>query len=123
MEGGSDIDGADAAFEQGSIAAANLILRFLGAIGEESVAARVLKAWDDGMIAGEPAPAALLSDPRSGETRQPLGEPDNPTLLHSEISRLSGYTGDECSTCHGVRMRRNGSCLVCEDCGTTTGCS
>lgn len=34
-----------------------------------------------------------------------------------------GYTGDTCSNCQGVRMRRNGSCMVCDDCGTTTGCS
>ncbi len=40
-----------------------------------------------------------------------------------EHARLSGYTGDQCSNCYGVRMRRNGSCLMCEDCGTTTGCS
>jgi len=43
--------------------------------------------------------------------------------LTKETARMSGYTGDMCSTCMGVRMRRNGSCLVCEDCGTTTGCS
>jgi ribonucleoside-diphosphate reductase alpha chain len=38
-------------------------------------------------------------------------------------ARLSGYTGDICSNCGSVQMRRNGSCQVCEGCGTTTGCS
>ena len=35
----------------------------------------------------------------------------------------SGYTGDVCSTCNSLRMRRNGTCLVCDDCGATSGCS
>lgn len=39
------------------------------------------------------------------------------------VARAQGYTGDTCTSCSGVRMRRNGSCLVCDDCGTTTGCS
>ena len=34
-----------------------------------------------------------------------------------------GYTGEQCSTCSSMRVKRNGSCTVCEDCGTTSGCS
>lgn len=34
-----------------------------------------------------------------------------------------GYTGDTCSNCQGSRVRRNGPCLLCDDCGTTSGCS
>lgn len=34
-----------------------------------------------------------------------------------------GYTGDMCMICQGIRMRRNGACLLCEDCGSTSGCS
>lgn len=36
---------------------------------------------------------------------------------------VSGYTGDVCVICQGARMRRNGACLLCEDCGSTSGCS
>lgn len=35
----------------------------------------------------------------------------------------SGYTGDECQTCSSMRMKISGHCLVCENCGNTTGCS
>lgn len=42
--------------------------------------------------------------------------------LH-HFSHSEGYTGDVCSVCQGSRMRHNGSCLVCDDCGSTTGCS
>ena len=34
-----------------------------------------------------------------------------------------GYTGEQCDNCGSMRVKRNGSCTVCEDCGSTTGCS
>jgi ribonucleoside-diphosphate reductase alpha chain len=34
-----------------------------------------------------------------------------------------GYTGDSCTSCGSTKVRRNGSCTVCDDCGTTSGCS
>ncbi len=34
-----------------------------------------------------------------------------------------GYTGEHCTNCGSMRVKRNGSCTVCEDCGTTSGCS
>ena len=37
-------------------------------------------------------------------------------------SRGAGYSGDVCENCQGSRMKRNGACLVCDDCGQTTGC-
>jgi ribonucleoside-diphosphate reductase alpha chain len=38
-------------------------------------------------------------------------------------ARMKGYTGDQCTNCGSMRVRQNGTCAVCEDCGTTTGCS
>ena len=38
-------------------------------------------------------------------------------------ARMKGYTGDQCSNCSSMRMKVSGHCEVCEDCGTTTGCS
>ncbi len=38
-------------------------------------------------------------------------------------ARLKGYTGEQCSNCGSMKVRRNGTCSVCEECGTTTGCS
>jgi hypothetical protein len=32
------------------------------------------------------------------------------------------YTGNCCDTCGSVRLRRAGACLVCEDCGSNSGC-
>ncbi|KKC38754.1 ribonucleotide-diphosphate reductase subunit alpha [Devosia epidermidihirudinis] len=44
------------------------------------------------------------------------------TLLRAE-AQMKGYTGDQCTECHNFTMVRNGTCLKCDTCGTTTGCS
>lgn len=38
------------------------------------------------------------------------------------LAKAQGYTGEMCS-CGSSRVKRNGACTVCEDCGTTSGCS
>lgn len=38
-------------------------------------------------------------------------------------AKLQGYTGSMCSGCGSSRMKRNGSCELCLDCGATSGCS
>lgn len=45
------------------------------------------------------------------------------TLLSGESAKASGYTGNVCDLCGSSRMRIAGHCMVCEDCGETTGCS
>ena len=39
------------------------------------------------------------------------------------VARMQGYEGDACSGCGSFTMVRNGSCLKCVSCGTTSGCS
>ncbi|MEX1365804.1 MAG: vitamin B12-dependent ribonucleotide reductase [Nannocystaceae bacterium] len=45
--------------------------------------------------------------------------------LSMEVSkaRAQGYTGDACPNCQSFTMVRNGSCLKCDTCGSTSGCS
>ncbi|MBD3401665.1 adenosylcobalamin-dependent ribonucleoside-diphosphate reductase, partial [candidate division GN15 bacterium] len=38
-------------------------------------------------------------------------------------ARMKGYEGDMCSECGSFTMVRNGTCLKCETCGATSGCS
>ena len=38
-------------------------------------------------------------------------------------ARAKGYEGDPCPECGALTLVRNGSCLKCNSCGTTTGCS
>jgi hypothetical protein len=44
-------------------------------------------------------------------------------LSQGEIAKAKGFTGDPCDICGNFSLRRNGTCLVCVDCGATTGCS
>ncbi len=40
-----------------------------------------------------------------------------------ELAKLRGYTGDACPECGAFTMVRSGTCLRCDTCGATTGCS
>ena len=39
------------------------------------------------------------------------------------IAKSRGFEGDPCDECGQMMMVRNGTCLKCVACGTTTGCS
>ncbi|NOT97432.1 MAG: hypothetical protein HOP00_14160 [Nitrospira sp.] len=38
-------------------------------------------------------------------------------------ARAKGYEGDACPECNQFTMVRNGTCLKCMTCGSTSGCS
>jgi ribonucleoside-diphosphate reductase alpha chain len=38
-------------------------------------------------------------------------------------ARMKGYEGDSCSECGNFTLVRNGTCLKCDTCGATSGCS
>ena len=40
-----------------------------------------------------------------------------------EQARIKGYLGEACSECGNFTLIRNGTCLKCETCGSTSGCS
>jgi hypothetical protein len=101
----------DTGFEEGSMVAANTIIAYLTRIGQASIANTIRAAWEDGSILNM-------------DTAGPPPAPAKPTPAFSKKdARMSGYTGDECTHCYSLRVKRNGSCLVCESCGNTTGCS
>ena len=39
------------------------------------------------------------------------------------LAMMKGYTGDSCAECGNYSMVRNGTCLKCDTCGSTSGCS
>jgi ribonucleoside-diphosphate reductase alpha chain len=44
------------------------------------------------------------------------------TTLRLE-AQMKGYVGESCSECQNFTLVRNGTCLKCDTCGSTTGCS
>ena len=45
------------------------------------------------------------------------------TAERSQRARALGYSGDACPECANFTLVRNGTCLKCDTCGGTTGCS
>jgi ribonucleoside-diphosphate reductase alpha chain len=54
--------------------------------------------------------------------RAPRGVLATPGAARKE-ARIKGYEGDACGECGQFTLVRNGSCLKCESCGASTGCS
>ena len=69
--------------------------------------------------ADEPLPLGRVEEELARAPAKPLHKAE---ALRAE-AQMKGYTGDQCSECHNFTMVRNGTCLKCETCGATTGCS
>jgi len=65
------------------------------------------------------APAPLFEEVREEEATKEVGKVES----QIELARLQGFTGAMCSGCGSLRVKANGSCEVCLDCGATSGCS
>jgi ribonucleoside-diphosphate reductase alpha chain len=48
---------------------------------------------------------------------------DETYLRRLREARLKGYEGDNCGECGNFTLVRNGTCLKCDTCGGTSGCS
>ncbi|MFZ2868798.1 hypothetical protein, partial [Zavarzinia sp.] len=59
------------------------------------------------------AAVASSSGPSAAETR----------LARIREARVKGYVGDACGDCGNFTLVRNGTCLKCDTCGSTSGCS
>jgi ribonucleoside-diphosphate reductase alpha chain len=51
-----------------------------------------------------------------------LTEPET-RLEQIRAARMKGYEGDSCGECGNFTLVRNGTCLKCDTCGSTSGCS
>ena len=46
-----------------------------------------------------------------------------PTLSARDKAKMQGYEGDPCGDCGNYTLVRNGTCMKCNTCGATSGCS
>jgi ribonucleoside-diphosphate reductase alpha chain len=53
------------------------------------------------------------------------GKPDARAIAaeRRKEAKARGYEGEMCSECLNFTLVRNGTCLKCDTCGSTTGCS
>ena len=67
------------------------------------------------------AAAVQLAPPPVMETA--VAKPETTVAEQMAIARMKGYEGENCSECGNFTMVRNGTCLKCDTCGATSGCS
>ncbi|MDD5026215.1 MAG: vitamin B12-dependent ribonucleotide reductase [Candidatus Peribacteraceae bacterium] len=76
---------------------------------------------------GAPAPMAQSSESEGEQTH--FDDEESPpeevgvVMGKIELAKQQGFTGAICSGCGSLRVKANGSCEVCLDCGSTSGCS
>ncbi|MDJ0932886.1 vitamin B12-dependent ribonucleotide reductase [Breoghania sp.] len=65
----------------------------------------------------------------TGETEAKSAPQNAVRAAHKSVAsqvaqaRMKGYEGEACSECGNFTMVRNGTCLKCDTCGSTSGCS
>ena len=72
---------------------------------------------------GEDAEAMAPAPESVTESHSASTRPEGFTPDVRRQSRARGYTGDACPECGHFTLVRNGTCLKCDVCGATTGCS
>src|SRR5579883_2792346 len=54
---------------------------------------------------------------------RPAGWPDTSDVARRAEAKAKGYVGEACGECGNFTLVRNGTCLKCDTCGGTSGCS
>jgi ribonucleoside-diphosphate reductase alpha chain len=70
-------------------------------------------------IEEQKAQVKLVESPPGREERDEKGDFE----ARAKEAMGLGFTGAQCSACGSMKVKQNGSCQVCIDCGETTGCS
>src|SRR5690606_20670749 len=93
-------------------------LRLLRGGGQaEEEAPKALAPGAAGARGGTEGATALLMT----ESTEPARRDDR--VAQARLARLKGYEGDPCPSCANFTLVRSGTCLKCDTCGSTTGCS
>ncbi|MCB8837648.1 vitamin B12-dependent ribonucleotide reductase [Aurantimonas sp. VKM B-3413] len=69
---------------------------------------------------------ALFDQPEADEAANAepsVAEQKATSAERRQVAMMKGYTGESCSECGNFTMVRNGTCLKCDTCGSTSGCS
>ena len=76
------------------------------------------------MRSSEPAtPATVATIAPAPATQTTTSAASNIAADRVQQARMQGYEGEACPECQNFTLVRNGTCLKCNTCGGTTGCS
>jgi len=66
---------------------------------------------------------AYKEEPQADGHAEPLAPPVKDANALRAEAQMKGYVGESCPECQNFTLVRNGTCLKCDTCGSTTGCS
>ncbi|KQP22315.1 ribonucleotide-diphosphate reductase subunit alpha [Methylobacterium sp. Leaf102] len=71
-------------------------------------------------LKSEPIPAGIAE---TLVEALPFAKPERTVSDRRAEAKMKGYVGEACPECANFTLVRNGTCLKCDTCGSTTGCS
>src|SRR5262249_32320536 len=102
-------------------------------VGTKLVSRGFVRSKADKLIlvqGGAPQATTALKDDLAAQVEAELGglqwtTPAERAAIAEQRSqaRVKGYTGEACGECGNFTLIRNGTCLKCDTCGATSGCS
>jgi len=72
---------------------------------------------------GLSAYSSAVAQPQTQVAVMESSYPQENEVIKIVQARIKGYEGDPCSSCGSFTLVRNGTCMKCDTCGSTTGCS
>jgi ribonucleoside-diphosphate reductase alpha chain len=93
--------------------------------GSSKITALSSRTEVSGTTALKSDPERKLSPAEQLEAHIPFAKPDPKAAAAARRAeaKAKGYEGEMCSECMNFTLVRNGTCLKCDTCGSTTGCS
>ncbi|MCY4152341.1 MAG: vitamin B12-dependent ribonucleotide reductase [Aestuariivita sp.] len=86
--------------------------------------AQIETDWDSTTVSYRSRPnTETLRENDSADTTQTLKKTDKSQAALRHEAKMQGYEGDPCGECGNYTLVRNGTCLKCNTCGATSGCS
>jgi ribonucleoside-diphosphate reductase alpha chain len=97
----------------------------LAHVAPEDILKRKLRPSEEDEIAAEVAKKVQQKNVKTVTEKAAVIQQESAEEAESDYDRAKqlGYTGDSCPECGSMTMIRNGTCLKCITCGSTTGCS
>ena len=90
---------------------------------EQDIKATVLAFQGATALKAEPILVEAELESLNWAEPAPAAEPQKSTADKRSEARMKGYVGEACPECANFTLVRNGTCLKCDTCGSTTGCS
>ncbi len=97
----------------------------LAHVAPEEILLRKMKPLEEDQLAKEVEKKTVIKETKPVTESMAVTKKEAVSSSDGDYDRAKqlGYTGDSCPECGSMTMIRNGTCLKCMTCGSTTGCS